>query len=160
MTHFLTSHDVTRRHTTQRSMASSLLSAEDIDKLQHRFSTLEADIDTLSTALSQLPAARSSGAGSARRLSSHDRPFGTIQVADGLRGLFGSPPTRTTHPPLLGHLMVVFVAAAVALVLWRVRLLKVGKRARDAHVGKLGVACQSKPNSAIFNFQLLLLHTY
>ncbi|CAN0118905.1 unnamed protein product, partial [Ectocarpus sp. 4 AP-2014] len=124
VTHFLTSQDVTRRHTTHRSMASSLLSAEDIDKLQRRFSTLEADIDALSTALSQLPAARSSRAGSARRLSSHDRPFGMIQVADGVRGLFGSPPTRTTHPPLLGHLMVAFVTAAVALVLWRVWLLK------------------------------------
>ncbi|CAN0461555.1 unnamed protein product, partial [Ectocarpus sp. 12 AP-2014] len=53
------------------------------------------------------------------------RPFGTIRVADdGGRGLFGSPPTRTTHTPLLGHLMIAFVAAAMALMLWRVRLLK------------------------------------
>lgn len=122
VTHF--SH-VTRRHS--RSMASSLLSAEDIDKLQRRFSTLEADIDKLSTVLSQLPAARSSGPGSARRLSNNGRPFGTNQVADGRRGLFGAPSTRTRHAQLLGHLMVVFVAAGVALALWRIRLLEVGK---------------------------------
>lgn len=117
-------------------MTSPSLSGEDIEQLQGRFSSLEADVDALSTTLSRISEARITQRSAARRLSSQSGSDSNRADRQELFPSRDTTPTKARLPTQLQLVLVIFAAAGAALMLWTRRPKKVRVRPnfQPAHI--------------------------